>query len=58
MKIGYTAINKKTKEKINFFALSTQTANEVGGIDARNWMINNLDMIYEYDFFPNGTFKH
>ena len=59
MKIGYTAINTVTKEKINFFAYSTETANRTAnGLDCRNWMINNLDMSCRYDVYVNGLFKH
>jgi hypothetical protein len=58
LKIGYTAINKSTGEKVNFFAYTTETANRINGLDARNWIINHLDMSYQWDYFVNGTFKH
>jgi hypothetical protein len=58
MLIGYTAVNKQKGEKIDFFAHSTETANRLNTLDARNWIINHLDMSYSWDYSPNGKFKH
>lgn len=57
LKIGYTAINKKTKESIEFFAHSSQTATQLGTLDAYNWIVNHLDISYEWSYYVNGKFK-
>jgi hypothetical protein len=58
MLIGYTAINKDTGERIDFFAHSSETAAKVNGLDAWNWIVNHLDTSYEWTYFFNGKFKH
>lgn len=58
MKIGYTAVNAKTGEKVEFFAHSTETANRLNTLDAKSWIINHLLTDYRWDFAPNGKFKH
>lgn len=58
MKIGYTAKNKTRGEKIHFFAHSTETANKLNTLDAYNWIVNYLDMSFEWEYAPNGKFKH
>lgn len=56
--IGYTAKNRKTGEKIDFFAHSSETANRLGTLNAYQWITNHLDTSYEWDYYPNGKFKH
>jgi hypothetical protein len=58
MKIGYTAINKQTKERIEFFAYTEETAQLKNGLTAYHWIVNHLDVSYHWDFYPNGKFKH
>ena len=58
MKMGYTATNQRTGERIDFFAHSTKTANRLGTLDAHNWIVNHLDMSDKWDYNFNGKFKH
>ena len=56
MKVGYTAISSQG-EKIEFFAHSTETANRLGTLDARNYIINHFDMSQKWEYRANGKFK-
>jgi hypothetical protein len=55
--IGYTAINKRTNERVEFFAHSEQTAQRLGKLSAYHWIVNHLDVSYEWNYYPNGKFK-
>jgi hypothetical protein len=57
MLIGYTAKNKKTGEKVDFFAVSSNAMMRGQGLDAHNWIVNHLDTSYEWNYNPNGKFK-
>jgi len=57
MKIGYSAINRQTGSKVDFYAYSTQTAQKLNGLDAYHWIVNHLDCSFEWSYFPNGKFR-
>ena len=59
MLIGYTAINRQTGEKLDFYAYSSNRMTQDNGkLDAYNWIVNHLDVSYQWDYFFNGKFKH
>jgi hypothetical protein len=59
IKIGYTAINKVTKQKVDFFAYtSDKMIGNNNKLDAYNWIVNHLDTSYQWDYYPNGKFQH
>jgi len=49
MSIGYVAINKYTKERVEYFT-------EIG--NGEKWVWDNLTNPYHWLYKPNGKFKH
>ena len=47
MNLGYTAINRHTGMRIEFFTP-----------DPQNWIVDHLDVSYEWIYKANGKFKH
>ncbi len=60
MKIGYTAINKQTGERVDFFAMCHDPNISIytSGQNAYSWIVNHLDTSYQWSCFPNGLFRY
>ena len=57
MKLEYIATNENGKQ-IKFWAYGEFTANKYNLLDARNWIINHLDLSGNWNYKPTGNWKH
>jgi hypothetical protein len=53
MKLEYIATNEKG-ETLKFFAYGEWTCNNSNRLDARNWIINHLDLSENWNYKPTG----
>jgi len=57
LKLEYIATNKKGNI-IKFYAYGKWTCNNTNRLNARHWIINNLDLSEDWNYKPTGNFKH